>query len=95
MLIYKYNVWFSFFVFELKYIKSILKKMIETNNFVVVDLKKESNHMEEIKEDMSKTETSKKATGVRQACYDCITCLLCANLCISLVENIAALASLC
>jgi succinate dehydrogenase/fumarate reductase-like Fe-S protein len=83
------------FVYELKYFIINKQKMIETNNFVVVDLKKESNHMEEIKEDMSKTETSKKATGVRQACYDCITCLLCANLCIALVENISALASLC
>jgi hypothetical protein len=65
-------------------------KMIQTNNFVVVDLKKESNHMEEIKEDMSKTETSKKATNVRQACYDCITCLVCANLCVSLVQRITS-----
>jgi hypothetical protein len=75
-------------VYELKYFIINKQKMIETNNIVVVDLKKKSNHMEEIKEDMSKTETIKKATGVRQACYDCITCLRCANLCISLVQRI-------
>ena len=35
--------------------------MIESNKIIIDDMKKESNHMEEIKEDMSKTETSKKA----------------------------------
>jgi ferredoxin len=64
--------------------------MIETNNFVVVDLKKESNHMEEIEEDMEKLETVKKATNIRRACNDCIRCLLCANLCLSLVKRITS-----
>ncbi len=69
--------------------------MIESNKIIIIDdMKKESNHMEEIKEDMSKTETTKKATGIRQACNDCITCLVCANLCVCLIEGIAALTSL-
>jgi hypothetical protein len=64
--------------------------MIETNNKIIIDdMKIETNHFEEIKEDMDKPETSKKAAGgCRQCCYDCITCLLCANLCVSLCNGL-------
>ena len=53
-------------------------------------MKKESNHMEEIEDDMEKLETVKKATNIRRACNDCIRCLLCANLCLSLVKRITS-----
>ena len=68
--------------------------MVEANNIIIDDMKKEINHIEEIKEDMQKTETSKKAGGIRQACNDCITCLVCANLCVCLIEGIGALSNL-